>query len=139
MSSETNKQTARKMFESMDKCDRATWHVLLAPDFVAHLAGNEHPMNAEQFKGLERMFATSFANGRHIIQSQVAEGDCVETRMIWTALHIGDFNGIPASHKPVSIAEVALDRFVNGKIVEHRAVVDVMSLMTQIGAVPAAA
>ncbi len=139
MSTETNKQTVRKMFESMDKGASSTWHALLAPSFTAQLSGNEHAMNAEQFKGMERMFSTSFANGRHIIENQVAEGDCVETRLVWTALHVADFNGIPASGKPVKIAAVTFDRLANGQIVEHRAVVDVMSLMTQIGAIPAAA
>ncbi len=139
MSTEANKQTVRKMFESMDKGDGSTWHPLLATNFTAHFAGNGPTMNAEQFKGMVRMFAASFANGRHIIESQVAEGDCVETRILWTALHVADFNGIPASQKPVKIAAVAFDRLANGKIVEHRAVVDVMSLMTQIGAIPAAA
>lgn len=139
MSTEANKQTVRRMFESMDKGDGSTWHPLLAPNFTAQFAGNGDAMNAEQFKGMERMFAASFANCRHIIESQVAEGDCVETRLLWTALHVADFNGIPASRKPVKIAGVTFDRFDSGKIAEHRAVVDVMSLMSQIGAIPAAA
>lgn len=139
MTLETNKQTLRKMFDSMDKGDGAAWHPLLAPGFVARMAGNDQPMTAEQFKGMERAFATSFANGRHIIESQVAEGDCVETRLVWTALHVGDFNGIPASQKPVRIEAVSFDRFKDGRIAEHRALVDVMSLMMQIGAVPAEA
>lgn len=139
MRTETNKQTVRQFFENMDKGDGGNWQALLAPDFVAHFAGNDHAMTAQEFAGTARMFATSFANGRHIIESQVAEGDIVETRLIWTALHVADFNGIPASHKPVKIAAVSLDRFVNGKIGEHRALVDVMSLMTQIGAIPLAA
>lgn len=139
MSTESNKQTVRKMFEGMDKGDGNAWHPLLAPNFTAQFAGNGPDMNAEQFKGMVGMFAASFANGRHIIENQVAEGDCVETRILWTALHAADFNGIPASRKPVKIAAVAFDRVANGKIAEHRAVVDVMSLMTQIGAIPAAA
>jgi steroid delta-isomerase-like uncharacterized protein len=139
MSTETNKQIVRKLFENMDKGDSGTWQALLAPDFAAHVAGNDRAMTAQEFAGMAGMFATSFANGRHIIESQVAEGDRVETRLIWTALHVAQFNGVPASHKPVRIAAVSLDRFVDGKIAEHRALVDVMSLMTQIGAIPLAA
>ncbi len=59
--------------------------------------------------------------------------------MVWTALHVGDFNGIRASQRPARLEAVTFDRFVGGKITEHRAVVDVMSLMMQIGAIPAVA
>lgn len=139
MSTETNKQTVRKMFECQDKGDLAGERALHAPDFVAHMAGNDHAMNAEEFQGMEQVFFTSFANGRHIIESQVAEGDLVVTYGHWSAVHVGAFNGVPASQKPVKIEAVTINRFVNGKIVEHRAVVDIMTLMTQIGAIAAAA
>ena len=139
MSTEANKWTARKMFESVDKGDYDTSRAQLTPDFVAHMAGNERAMNADEFEGMARMFTASFANSRHIIESQLAEDDWVVTRLIWTGLHVGDFSGIPASQKPVRIDAVAHDRFVNGRIAEHRTIIDVMGLMTQIGALPAAA
>jgi predicted ester cyclase len=138
MSTETQKKTVRNFFAAQDEGEHDAVRALLAPGFVAHLAGNE-PMDAAAFEGMERMFAASFSNGRHIIESQLAEGDWVATRLVWTALHTGDFNGIPASHKPVRMAAIAHDRIVDGKIVEHRAIVDVMTLMVQIGAIPAAA
>ena len=139
MSTEANKLTARRMFESVDRGDYDTSHAQLTPDFAAHMAGNDHAMNSDEFEGMARMFTTSFANSRHIIESQLAEGDWVVTRLTWTGLHVGDFNGIPASRRPVRIEAVAHDRFVNGKIAEHRTIIDVMGLMTQIGALPAAA
>jgi steroid delta-isomerase-like uncharacterized protein len=137
MSTDTNKQTARKFFESVDNGDASASQALLTADFVAHVAGNEHAMNAQEFLAMGRAFTTSFANSRHIIESQVAEGDCVETRLVWTGVHVGDFNGIPASQKPVKIEAVSRDRFVGGKIAEHRALIDAMALMIQIGAIPA--
>ena len=106
MSTDTNKQTARKFFESVDNGDANASQALLTPDFVARVAGNEHAMNAQEFLAMGRAFTTSFANSRHIIESQVAEGDCVETRLVWTGVHVGDFNGIPASQKPVKIEAV---------------------------------
>lgn len=139
MSTESNKQAVRKMFECQDKGDLAGERALHARDFVAYMAGNDRAMNEEEFQGMEQMFFTSFTNGRHIIDSQVAEGDLVMSYGSWSALHVKDFNGIPASHKPVKIESVTINRFVDGKIVEHRALVDIMTLMMQIGAVPQAA
>lgn len=139
MSTEANKQTVRKMFECQDKGDLAGERALHGPDFVAYMAGNDEAMNEETFQGMEQVFFTAFAQGRHIIKTQVAEGDLVMTYGRWSAVHIGAFNGIPASNKPVEIEFVTFNRFVNGKIVEHRALVDNMTLMAQVGAIPSAA
>ena len=137
MSTDTNKRIASRFFEHVDDGDVDACQTLLTEDFVAHLAGNERPMNAQEFLGLGRALTNAFANSRHVIESQVAEGDCVETRLTWTGVHVAEFNAITASHKPVKVAAVSFDRFVDGKIAEHRALIDMMSLMTQIGAVPA--
>lgn len=96
-------------------------------------------MTAEQFEAMVRSITSAFSNGRHTIESQVAEGDRVATRLTWTAVHTGEFNGVPASNRPVRIAGDAFDRFENGKIVEHHAQFDAMGLMVQIGAIPMAA
>lgn len=138
MSFETNKQKARAFFENHDKGDMAAWRAALAPEAVVQVNGDPE-MTITQFEGMATGFAKAFANGRHIIESQVAEGDWVATRMVWTAVHSDIFNGIPASNRPVRVAAVACDRFLGGKIVEHRTTIDVMALLTQIGAIPAAA
>lgn len=138
MSTETNKQKARAFFDYHDKGDMAAWRAALAPDVVVQV-NCDPEMTIAQFEGMATAFARSFANGRHIIKSQVAEGDWVTTRMVWTAVHSDTFNGIPASNRPVQVAAVACDRFQDGKIIEHRTTIDVMALLTQIGAIPAAA
>lgn len=135
MSTETNKQKARAFLESADDLDFGTWRAAVAADFVASANGGE-PMNVDQFEGMVRGLMTAFSNGRHIIESQVAEGDRVATRLTWTAMHVAEFNGVPASHRPVRISGDAFDRIENGKIVEHHAQFDAMGLMVQIGAIP---
>lgn len=135
MSTETNKQKARAFLENADKLDLDAWRAAMAPDAVARANGGD-PMSREQFEAMLVGMSTAFSNGRHLIESQVAEGDLVATRLTWTAMHVGEFNGVPASHRPVRIAGAAYDRFENGKIVEHQAQFDAMGLMVQIGAIP---
>jgi steroid delta-isomerase-like uncharacterized protein len=136
MMTDTNKQNARKFFESLDNGDVGACQALLTADFVAHFAGNERAMNTEEFLGFGRALTSSFAHSRHTIESQVAEGDCVETRLIWSGMHVADFNGIVASQRSIKVAAVTLHRFVGDKIAEHRAIIDIMTLMIQIGAIP---
>jgi predicted ester cyclase len=136
MNTEINKQIARSFLQSADDVDFDTWRSIASPDFVGSANGGD-VLGREEFEGMVRGIVGAFSNGRHIIESQVAEDDRVATRLTWTALHTGEFNGVPASHRPVRVCGDAFDRIADGKVVEHHAQFDVMGLMMQIGAVPA--
>lgn len=135
MSTETNKQTARSFLEAADDGDFEAWRAIASPDLVASANGGD-PMSRDEFEGMVHGILGGFSNGRHIIEAQVAEGDTVATRLTWTALHTGEFNGVPASNRPVRISGDAFDRVEDGRLVEHHAQFDLMALMMQIGAVP---
>jgi predicted ester cyclase len=135
MSTETNKQIARSFLQSVDDVDFEAWRATASSDLVASANGGD-VMNREEFEEMTRGIVGGFSNGRHIIESQVAEGDRVATRLTWTALHTGEFNGLPASNRPVRVCGDAFDRIEDGKVVEHHAQFDVMGMMVQIGAVP---
>jgi predicted ester cyclase len=135
MNTETNKEISRSFLQSVDDVDFETWRVIASSDLVASANGGD-VMSRAEFEEMARGLVGAFSNGRHIIESQVAEGDRVATRLTWTALHTGEFNGVPASNRPVRIAGDAFDRIADNKIVEHHAQFDAMGLMAQIGAVP---
>ncbi len=135
MSTETNKQTARSFLQATDDGDFEAWRALASPDIVASANGGD-PVGRDDFEGMVHGILGGFSNGRHIIEAQVAEGDTVATRLTWTALHTGEFNGVPASNRPVRISGDAFDRIEDGRLVEHHAQFDLMGLMMQIGAVP---
>lgn len=135
MNTETNKQIARSFLRSADDVDFETWRSIASPGLVASANGGED-MNREAFEAMVRGIIGAFSNGRHIIEAQVAEGDRVATRLTWTALHSGEFNGVPASNRPVRVGGAAFDRIEDGRVVEHHAQFDVMGLMVQVGAVP---
>jgi predicted ester cyclase len=135
MSTETNKRIARSFLQSVDDLDFEAWRATAAPDLVASANGGD-VMNRDEFEGMVRGITGAFSNGRHVIESQVAEGDHVATRLTWTALHTGEFNGVPASNRPVRVCGDAFDRIENGRLVEHHAQFDAMGMMVQIGAVP---
>jgi predicted ester cyclase len=135
MDAETNKQIAQSFLRSADDGDFETWRSIASPDLAASANGGEI-MSREEFEGMVHGIIAGFSNGRHIIEAQVAEGDRVATRLTWTALHSGEFNGVPASNRPVRVCGDAFDRIQDGKLVEHHAQFDMLGLMVQIGAVP---
>ena len=55
----------------------------------------------------------------------------------FTGTHSGPLMGVPATGKPISVLATGIFRVVNGKLAENWVNLDALSLMQQIGAVPA--
>jgi len=69
----------------------------------------------------------------------IAEDDKVSVSFVFKGTHKGDFMGVPASGKEVSIPGFISYHMQDGMIVAHDMVVDTLALMQQIGGVPVAA
>ena len=69
------------------------------------------------------------------MNDMIAEGDKVMCKFSVKGTHNGEFMGVPATGNQVLYEEVIIVRFENGKIVEHWAVADALSLLQQIAAV----
>ena len=67
----------------------------------------------------------------------IAEGDKVVGRNTVTGTHRGDYMGIPPTGKSITYNEIFIGRFAGGRIAETWGVVDVLSQMRQLGAIPA--
>jgi steroid delta-isomerase-like uncharacterized protein len=66
----------------------------------------------------------------------VAEGDTVVTYKTFTGTHWGEFMGIPATGKRVTVRVMDFIRIRDGKVAEHWNIVDVAGLLAQLGAMP---
>jgi steroid delta-isomerase-like uncharacterized protein len=71
------------------------------------------------------------------VEPTLADGDLEAARTIVTGTHKGALMGVAATDKTVEFESVDIIRVEDGKVVEHWGVTDVMSLMQQLGAVPA--
>jgi steroid delta-isomerase-like uncharacterized protein len=67
----------------------------------------------------------------------LTDGNLEAARTILTGTHKGEFMGVAASDKAVEFETIDIIRLEDGKVAEHWGVTDVMSLMQQLGAVPA--
>jgi steroid delta-isomerase-like uncharacterized protein len=88
---------------------------------------------------LPSAITSAFPDIHHNIEDVVAEGaDKVAIRMNVTGTHKGEFQGVPQSGKKGSITSMDFFTIIDGKFVEHWVTADMMGLMQQIGAIPAA-
>jgi predicted ester cyclase len=132
---EQNKKLVLDFYKAFDDRKLEQALELLAPNFVAHLAGVTEPLNVEGFKQFGTSFYVAFNKGKHIFDEVIVSGDKVVTCGTFTATHLGEFQGLPPTGKQISLSIMHIDRVEDGKIVEHWGHGDALGLMQQLGIV----
>jgi steroid delta-isomerase-like uncharacterized protein len=90
-------------------------------------------------KGLKEVIGqmrTAFPDIHWVLDEMVAEDEKVVSRFTWSGTHRGTFLGIPATGRSISVKGVVIDRVVAGKMVDSRILMDGLSMMQQLGALP---
>jgi len=139
MSAEQNKALVRQMVDKVFNQGNASQaDEFLAPNFVEREELPPGiPRDREGVKQLTTMFRSAFPDFKATIDDIVAEGDKVVIRQTWSGSHKGEFMGIPPTGRSVSFGVIDILRIADGKFVEHWGQMDSMSLMQQLGAIPA--
>lgn len=132
-----NSDKLRRAFQLVSEGDLDGFFEYLADDFVEHESG---PGLAPTKAGTREIFAmltAGFPDLRFEAEDIIESGDKVVARARITGTNKGDFMGVPASGKPIDIQAIDIVRFGDdGLVHEHWGVMDVMSMMQQIGAIP---
>ncbi len=137
MSLEQNKALVRRGFEEgMNQQQLDIFDDLLTPQYVNHNMPAPAP-GPDGFKQVMGMFISAFPDFHIQIEDILAEGDRVASRGVWSGTHQGDFMGIPATGKQVSVAYIDFWRLENGLAVENWVQMDMIGLMQQLGVMPA--
>jgi uncharacterized protein len=84
-------------------------------------------------------YLTGFSNITFTIKDVFGQGEKLMKHWNFKGTHTGNFFGIPATGKTVSLEGVTLVRMSNGKIAEERDFFDNLDFMTQLGLMPPAA
>lgn len=129
--SQQSKEVVLKLYHYIDQGDFENTKRLLHKDFVEF--GSRDTI--DQFIQKRMAFFAAFPDGKHVFDDVFAEGDKVATVGWLLGTHKGPFMGVAPTNKPVRIQVWHLNRVAGGKILEHRAVADMLGLMRQVGAV----
>ena len=93
----------------------------------------------DNFKQVLMMFYAAFPDLHATVEDLIAEDDKVVARISFRGTHKGELMGVPASGNTVNFPVTEIYRVANGRVAEGWALLDVMGLMQQIGAIPAPA
>jgi len=74
---------------------------------------------------------------RYSIDDAIMCGDQIVHRLTATGTMTGEFMGIAPTGKHAKWSEIHIGRGINGRLTEHWALVDQLSMLVQLGIVPA--
>ncbi len=135
---ERNKAAARRTWEEiLPACDVEALAEVTDPDVVSRGRRPDEPAGFEGVKRTMLWLATVFSDQRWEIHDVIGEGDLVAVHTTHHGRQTGELMGIPPTGREVAYQYVHFLRFRDGKAIEHWSVRDDMTLMRQLGVVPA--
>jgi steroid delta-isomerase-like uncharacterized protein len=125
-----NSDDAELLFKTIDE--------LVDPDAVMRTPMPTEKTGADLLKEVFATLLRAYPDLHITIEDLIEEGDKVVMRDTVTGTHQGELMGIPATGKSVTYNEIFIARFAGGRIAETWGVVDILSQLRQLGAIPQA-
>ena len=134
-----NKAVAEQFVENFNERDWERQRALFADDYVNH--------NPPPFPGADagpdgmifamKTFSGAFPDARAEARAILTDGDHVVLHNVIRGRHEGEFLGVEATGKEAKAEFIHIFRVEDGRIAERWGLIDAMSLMQQLGAIPA--
>lgn len=133
-----NAATMRSAYERISAGDISGFGDLVADDFVEHEEIPGLPATKQGMLEYFGLLLSAFPDMRMDVEDLMADGDKTVARVTVTATHDGEFMGVAPTGNQVEIQLIDIMRFDDdGLVCEHWGVADMLSLMQQLGVVPA--
>jgi steroid delta-isomerase-like uncharacterized protein len=135
MSSNNNKAVYRCFMDEVVN----TQQLDRIPDYIAADMIKHTPGLSAGAAGLRQDFESffrAFPDMQFTVEDVVVEGNKVAARYYWTGTHQGDFVGVAATGKQVTVTGLDLWQLRDGKCIEHWNQEDALGLLQQLGAIP---
>ena len=135
MASEQPKAVINRFIEeALNKKNLAVLDQIVAEDFVEEVPFPGQGPGRAGLRAVLQVFNTAFPDSHWAVDEQIAEGEKVVTRFTFSGTHRGEFLGIPATGRSVSVWGVVIDVVRNGIFTRSRILMDTVALLGQIGA-----
>jgi steroid delta-isomerase-like uncharacterized protein len=136
MSIEKDQVTVRRYYlEVFNQKKESLLEELAVPDYVEHDPFPGHGQGLAGLRERVEMLQAAF-RADFTIEDMIASGDKIVVRWTNHVVHQGVFFGVPATGKPAAVSGIDIIRMRDGKMAEHWDVVDTLSLLQQLGAIP---
>ena len=90
---ESNREIVLQFYQAFDERNIDLAFLLLADNFIAHMAGITEPLDKKGFKQFGEEFYRAFDDGKHTFDEIIVEDNRIVTCGKFTATHFGSFQG----------------------------------------------
>jgi len=132
-SSETNMAAVRGCFENATRGNFDALPQIVTEDYVLHPEGIR---GADGLREMVEGYRAAISDLAVTVEHQFTEGDYVATRYTLRGRHDGELMGAPPTGNDIEVCGLTISRCRDGRIEEEWELVDVSSLLAQIGALP---
>ena len=106
-----------------------------ADSVLFHYRGTSSYTTLEELGGLIAYWRSAFPDLQMELLDLVSDGDLLAARVRYSGTHQGEWFGIPATGRRVSVDEMMFFRFEAGQLVEAWEVDDQLSMRIQLGVI----
>lgn len=143
MSPEELKTRGRRITEELfNQGDLSVADELVAADYTEYIAGDLYSVSSvDDLTKYVAEIRGAFPDLRSSVEDQIVEGDRLVQRITVAGTHDGrPFMGLPACGHRITVSLVSISRIgADGRFVEQWTWVDQLTLLRQLGAMPALA
>jgi steroid delta-isomerase-like uncharacterized protein len=129
----SNKDTMARFYEAISEGNTGIVDEVLAEDFVEHDEFPGIPQSREGVKQFFDMSRQAFPDLTMRVLHIVEEGDVCVGHGLFEGTHEGEFMGVGATGRRVSVPIADVVRFSDGRAVEHWGVTDTGMMLQQLG------
>ncbi len=133
-----NKTIIRRLYEEVwNKRKLEVISEIVSPSHALHgpnISGSS--IGPEAYKRQFLLFLAGYSDLHFTIDDIIAEKDKVVACWTFSGTHRGDFMGIPATNKKVSMDGMTIHHVAGGKIMDSYGNWDALGMMQQLGVVP---
>jgi steroid delta-isomerase-like uncharacterized protein len=127
-------EVLRGIYGAINSGDLAQLEKYVADDYVEHSEGYQ---GVEPFQQQIAAFRAGFPDLQVTIDELLVDGDRFASRTTVTGTHAGDLMGMPATGQRISVEAVDIGRIENGLAKERWGGLNMYSMLTQLGVIPA--
>jgi steroid delta-isomerase-like uncharacterized protein len=130
------KTLLRRLYDELGAGNLGVIDELVADNFIEHEEFPGLQPNKEGLKQFFSMLHSAFPDLRMEVHEMLADDDLASARVTATGTHEGEFMGLQPGGRRIDVQIFDMLRIRDGQVTEHWGVVDSMTMMRQLGAIP---
>jgi steroid delta-isomerase-like uncharacterized protein len=127
----------KQFVQFINTADENLAQQLISPSAKFYVPTQPEPLQgAKGYLAIVMMMRSGFPDIQWSLEEMISEGDRVAARFIMKGTHKGEFFGVPATGKPITVQAMNFYKLSGDQIIEEYGQPDIFGLMRQIGAIP---